>query len=415
MGKWMRMVLVLALVAGLFGCQQEKAEEKIFVKEIEAEATYDWMAGESPVPNKRMGVTRAGLNHSQFAVSPNGAYFIYRHSYILDQTPPSPWILYVDNGSDMVIKLCGRPDCSHETTDCNAYVEAAWMITYHQGYLYIVCDSTEPVGEEFEQRTKLVRMDPDGSNRGEVMDFLAFAKEHDGVRAEVVGIVDGYCLFSTYGWKESEGGERQEDYLETYMYKLDGSMEPKVADPQGMVLYDCGDVILTYDPQAQNGGTMGSYWDWDPETDSRTYLADHPGEPGWFGETEAYYFKDGAVMRLEYETGKEEVVIDTGLEGDYYALCLPDCLIVVEKEFGAISDRNLYFYNWAFELVDTVQIEYPENGFMTSDAIIAETVDRIILSDSYKNARPAYYIEKSELGTGNAVLHPYDLPELWED
>lgn len=410
------MAALLLMAALLAGCQKEEEEGTLRVMETEPAATYDWMAGESPVPNKRMGITRAGLNDMAHAVSPTGVYFLYRHNYIIDQTPPSPWILYVDDGSDMVIKLCGRPDCTHDTTDCNAYVEAAEMISYYEGHLYVVSDSTDVVGEELEHRSKLIQMDPDGSDRVEVIDFLEFAKENGGAKADVEMIVEGYCLFNTYGWGQTEDGQRVQDYQKTFLYKLDGSMEPKEVAPGGLPLYSCGDVLLCWKPnESKNGGENGSYWDWDLETGIMTYLTDHPGQPGWFGETEAYYFKGGAVWRLDYETGQEEIVIDTGLEGDHYAICLPDCLIVVEDAVMQISDKNLYFYNWAFELVDTVQIEYPDEGFMLSQAVIAETAERIILSDSHKNERPSYYIDKSELGTGDVELHPFELPELWED
>ena len=31
------------------------------------------------------------------------------------------WLLYSEHGSDSVIKLCGRPDCQHNNSDCNAF------------------------------------------------------------------------------------------------------------------------------------------------------------------------------------------------------------------------------------------------------------------------------------------------------
>ena len=187
--------------------------------------------------------------------------------------------------------------------------------------------------------------------------------------------------------------------------------QPEKLDAKGMIMYNCGDVILTYHPSAQNGGRFGSYWDWDPETDSLTYLADHPGEPGWFGEMEAYYFKDGAVRRLTYAAGKEEVVIQTDLQGDYYACCFPDCIVIVSNSVKDTSDKNLYIYNWDFEQVATVPFEY-SGTMLNSQAILGETADKILLTKSHVYPVPTHYIDKSELGSGNVQLHEFDLTAI---
>ena len=50
---------------------------------------HDLLAGESPVPNRRVGLDRQGLSSVD---SGTGTYFLYKPSWILDVTPPSPWI-----------------------------------------------------------------------------------------------------------------------------------------------------------------------------------------------------------------------------------------------------------------------------------------------------------------------------------
>ena len=241
----------------------------------------------------------------------------------------------------------------------------------------------------------------------------AFAREQGCAYATVNQIIDGYMMFSTCNWKEDGNGGMTGETQNTYLYKLDGTMEPKKLKSPGWILYNCGDVTLTYSPIAEHGGAFGSYWDWDAETDKMTFLTDHPGEPGWFGETEAYYFMDGAVHRLTYATGKDEVVIDTGLEGDYFAYCFPDCIVIVHSSIDAVADNNLYFYNWAFELVDTVPFDY-SGKHLFDDAILAETADRIILSNTNRFFVPTHYINKSELGTGNVTVHEFDLTSIQE-
>ena len=406
MKKLTAIIFMFALL--LAGCRQSQAQQSTAPIDQEPTAFYDWAAESSPIPVKRIGTLRAGLNNSTVtAVSPTGVYYLYKIMYIYGETPLSPVILYADNGSDTFIRLCGRPDCNHTTEDCNAYVKGGKMLSYYGGYLYVVTEADE--GSPMSKKSQLIRINPDGTDRVVVADFGEFAKEQGCDYAQCDMVTDGYCIFQTCKWVENPDKSMSGRAQATYYYKLDGSMEqPEKVDSKGMIMYTCADVILTYHPESENGGQYGSYWDWDPETDSLTFLTDHPGEPGWFGETEAYYFKDGAVRHLTYATGKEEVVIQTDLQGDYYACCFPDCIVVVSNSVKASSDKNLYIYNWDFEHIATVPFEF-SGKMLYGQAIIGETVDRILLTQSSIFPVPTHYIDKAELGSGNVQLHEFDL------
>ena len=309
--------------------------------------------------------------------------------------------MYVDHGSDRIINLCGRPDCTHTTTDCNSYIFDASSLCFYSGYLFLIS------GGGMAPQCILTRMDADGSNHVSVLDLNQFAKENGGDYAECVMMNDGVLLFSIFYDKETPSGQLEGTWLNYCIYKLDGSMEtPEVIDPgTGVIMYSCGDVLLTYRNDAKYGGEYGSYWNWDMETDTLTYLTDHPGQPGWFTETEGYYFKDGAICRLTYATQTEERMVETGLEGNYYAFSFPDCIVIGSRELSEDSDNHLYVYNWSYELVDTIEITYPHTG-RTHHLLIAETAERFILSDgSTDNAQ--YYINKSDLGTGDVKIHSF--------
>ena len=379
----------------------------------EKKIAYDWMAGESPVPNRRVGLRRQGLSSVD---SGTGTYFIYGPSWILDVTPPSPWILYMDHGSDTVIKLCGRPDCPHDTTDCNAFVEDGEFLSFYDGYLYIFsCPSvSSDNGRTWEYQCKLFRMDPDGFNRTEVYDFSAFAKEQgtDLVKCEIVS--EGYCIVSTNNYVLDDRNQTTSETQDYYAYRLDGSMEqPQKINPGGWNLYNCGDVLLTWDPVAAQGGEYGSYYDYDIATDTLTFLTDHPGTAGYYDETAGYYFKDGCLHRLSYATGTDEVLLKTDLTGKYNVSFFPDCFVLTDGEIDSEKpDMNLYIYNWAFELVDTLKYDFPCDVFMVSDLILGENPRHIILSNGATTPLPAYYIDKAELGTGDAQIHKYNMPDL---
>ena len=416
----MKKLIALVLIAMLLlsGCQTNGGQG-VVTDATDPTAVYDWMAGESPVIPERIGLKRAGVNNADFAIAPNGVYYIYK-SMVQSGPVSYSYVLYCDHGSDTVIKLCGRADCSHDNPDCNACIEEGNNIYYHEGYLYAVSGRGD-------DGCSLIRMDMDGSDRVQVFDMNQFVQDlgYDFARCDMID--SGECLFSAYEWMAVEAGPDEEAYtsssVETYRYALDGSMaEPQPIKSEGAHLYHCSDVFLTLRNGTQSGGYNGydmSLWHWDMETDTVTYLTDHPGIAGFYGKEAGYYFRDGAVIRLNYETRQEERLIETGLDGNYYVMCFPDCLVVADQSFKA-NDNNLYIYNWDYELVDTVALTYLNGSFFTDQALMAETEGRFILTDSISWA-PKYYIEKSELGTGNAKVHSFKLPDLtsefeyWED
>ena len=412
----MKKMIALVLIAMLLltGCGTNDLPEATTAP-TEAQPQYDWMAAESPIPVRRTGLLRAGLNSVPFDVTNDGLYYVSLPS----NASPNSYILYSDNGSDMIIKLCGRADCTHDTKDCNAYVGSyCYAISCWNGYLYAVIEESGNLGED---SLKLYRMNLDGSDRVVVLDLDQFALDNNLNFASYSLMTEGYLKFSIGHYEKQPDGSLQPESDEYYYFALDGSMaEPKILESEVGSLYSCGDVILSLG-DAQNGGTHGGYYDWHPETDTATFLCDHPGQPGWFGETEAYYFKNGGVYRLTYATGMEEKLFDTGLTGKYYAIILPDCIVVVSSDFEDLSDKNLYIYNWDYQLIDTIAITYPLMCFMVDMAIVAETAERIVLTNSTLGL-PMYYIEKAELGTGNAKIHAFQLPDMtnaereyWED
>ncbi len=416
MKKW----LVAAITMLLFfvtGCSNN-GEEHTRIDYTEPVLTYTWMAGESPVMAQRMGLKRAGTNNTDYAVAPNGVYFIYDPMLSGDIVNHPTYVLYSDYGSDTVIKLCGRADCDHNNPDCNAYIDEGNNISYYEGYIYAVTGMGGTMEGHDGVGCSLIRMDMDGSNRVTILDLDQFAQDlgHDFAQCDMID--SGECLFGVYEWTEIPAGLNEQAFsgerVKSFRYALDGSMEkPQPIESEGGPLYHCGDVFLTLMNGAQNGGYNGydfSYWDWDIETDTITYLTDHPGIAGFYGKEAGYYFRDGAVIRLNYETREEERIIETGLEGEYFAKFFPDCIVVASKEMGVDADNHVYIYNWNYELVDTVKL--PFYGIKYYNSLIAETAERLIFTTDSTYKVPKYYIEKSELGSGNAEVHAFKLPDL---
>lgn len=354
-------------------------------------STSDWGRGESPVPNRRMGLDRNFPEH--IANGENGIY-------LLDRS----FVYYLENGTDVLIPLCGRPDCTHNSADCNAYIDGS-EITYYNGFLYVFCGESDG---------KIVRMDPDGSNHVTMFDLTESVDKIGGDSIGSCMMTEGYCIFTVEKWIEVDDGDgsditqqHKKQWIGSFYCKIDGSDgEPKESsgkyeDITVSPLYSCGNIILAFANEPQNGGEYASYWQWHPETDTYTYLMDTPRYSGYYDDTAGYYHMDGAIRRYTIATGKEEVMAQTGLTGAYHVRAFPDCLVLFTS---SEEDYTLYVYNWAYELVEAVDVSVCKGKHMPS-VLIGETPDRFILSDAEFNY---YYINKSELGNGTAEVHPIE-------
>lgn len=366
--------------------------------DVEFTVEYDWMAGESPVPVHRIGLDRIDGANGNYAVSPSGVYCVATE-VLLEGT----YIYFAENGSNAFEKLCSRTDCAHDGKSCQAYVEQGGKVTYWNGHLYVLN------GDRSRAKCEVIRMDSDGSNRETILDLLAFAREQGGEFVTIEGMTEGYVLFQVSrqvpGEPDAHGAvTTKTEHLGRYMYALDGSMgEPKARNASG-VLYNCGECILCYSTEAKNGGEFGSLWHWEPETDTMEFLTDHPGTFGYFDEENGYYFRDGSLIRLNYQTGVEETLLETQLTGEYCAYLYPECIVIAST--GKESDHILYFYNWAFEPVDQVKLNFEILGMTDAMAIVGETAEYFILTDTVA-WQPVYYISKAELGTGTATVHTF--------
>ena len=372
----------------LSGCSAEPVKPQA----TEPVGDSSWIKGESPVPNRRMGLDRNFPEHT--ANGENGIY-------ILDRS----FIYYLENGTDVLIPLCGRPDCTHNSADCNAYIDGS-EITYYDGYLYVFCAGSDG---------KIVRMDPDGSNHVTVLDLMESVNKIGGERVSSGLVTEGYCFFSVSKMVEIDDGDGSDisqsfesRWIGAFYCKIDGSdEEPKEASAGHenlsiSPLYSCGNIILAFANEPQNGGEYASYWQWHPETDTYTYLMDTPRYSGYYDDTAGYYHMDGAIRRYTIATGKEEVMVQTGLTGAYHVRAFPDCLVLFTS---SEEDYTLYVYNWEYELVEAVDVSVCKGKHMPS-VLIGETADRFILSDAELNY---YYINKSELGKGTAEVHPIEV------
>lgn len=349
-------------------------------------ANGEWGKGESPVPDLRVGIDRGSMICT--ANGENGVYFM-----------SEDFIYYLDDGSDHLVPLCGRPDCTHKTADCNAYVFEGEQMTVYGDHLYVSS------GNRSTQKSELIRMDLDGSNHVTVLNLLDFAIKQGGNIAVCDLFTDKYALIEVRKLEETTTGTMTTAtyrFMALYYYAMDGSMdEPQLCKSKGM-LKNCGDTVLCLSDDYPEIAEL-CYCSWDPETDTMTYLMPQPGYAGYCDDEAAYYHKDGAVYKYTHATGTEEVMAETGLEGRYVLNAFPDCFVLGSGY--DVMDPDLYIYNWEFQLVDMIELPFASDN--VGSYLVSETEDRLIfVTEIGPDPLPAYYLSKSELGTGTAELHP---------
>ena len=386
-------MLILALLL-LAGCAAQDMPDA-----TEEQIQYDWMAGESPVPVQRTGIASQGIYSvsNGFECTEDGVYFM------LD-TYQGYYLFYGDHGSDTIIKLCGRPDCGHSDEECNAFFDRGCNICYYDGYLYTVQRMKSSFGDY-----EVIRMNPDGSDQVSVVDTRGVSQEYSGSTFHMLW--NG--MFTIALTRVMEDGSTRAD---SYYYRLDGSMDSLEPSTLGMPYDNDGENFLTF--STSEDGTSG-YAVWEPKTQEVKFLTEDFGI-GYYGVEAAYYILDGVIYRHVYKTDQEEALADTGLDGYKALYCYPDCLVVSDSlswdDYMAgqtLDTINLYFYNWNFDFLGQVELDYPRQDNYRN-VICGETPERIILTDS-SDLHPRYYVEKSDLGTGHIAIHEYNIPDLDAD
>lgn len=400
------LALLLAMALLLAGCMDNASdtpdlENSTPHPEGSPGPDYPWLADHSPIPEQRTGIKREGISgypHG-FECTDIGVYFIAG-----SPGNDGDWLYYGDHGSDTIIKLCGRPDCGHNGRDCNAYFQSACSIVCYGGYLYVAAGA-------FGAGTQLIRMNLDGTNRVAVLESTTIEGKPYGGEGSPT-LCNGMFFVSKY-YPGSEGGT-----WDHYYYKLDGSIEQLEPTLMGNIYGSDGDYLIV------SGGAGGDFekfggdgrYLWDPNNSEREplYLTDQMGL-GHYGAEDAYYIRDSVIYHLNYAEGQEEILLNTGLEGTGNLACFPDCFVVSIRPAGDDPEETvhttLHFYNWDFEHLGQVELEYTSMRITDYwNYIVGETAERIILTNSLTT--PRYYIEKSDFGTGHIEIHEYNMPDV---
>ncbi len=255
-------------------------------------------------------------------------------------------------------------------------------------------------------------MNLDGTERTVIYNTAEFMQANKFRNVLMPSIINGVLFFMPSTIKDGVTN------LNNAYYKFDVSMdEAKTKTMFNLFLFADGvNFIATI--YEEEGDTF-TYCLWDPNEgiikELFTTDLDHlsPYAYGYVGTNASYYVENGIIFEDSYTEGKKEL-INTGHKGDFQLACFPDCIVMYDKG-EPVFEKNtfLYFYDWDYNDLGSVKIDYPFDEGLVG-FVCGETPERIILTDN-DSGSPCYYINKSDLGTGNIEIHTFKLPDFGED
>lgn len=408
---------VLFLTVSLFwtlilsGCRADNS----YKQHVETVLQMSQTDLDSPISGIRTGVMRSGIvwSDKQFECTDDGVYYISHDMPCKYDNGESvidfiaSYVFFCPHDSDEMIKLCGRPDCTHDRAGCNAYFEEAVSgISYYNGYLYIPTRDTS--GDAI---LTLYRMNMDGSERIAVGSF-GDAAVYQGWQN--VYVIDGVFTYSLLRIDNQTGQE----VSDRFYYKLDGSMKEPVLSENlpPLVKQDHTALVMGADEK----GEMFEYvLGVDVRNDACEFLFDKTAYQGGYWESEAgYILKNQKIMKVHYSDGMEEKLFDIGTDGNYTARFFPDCIMLIElltEEEQNQRSPELRFYSWDGEYYGNLMFDVPYKQMVSIEALVGgESKNRILLTTTNNGhmTLPEYYIDKSEFETGDIKLHRFQYPDL---
>ena len=341
----------------------------------------DWEGIE--ISGYREGRMRPGINGigKTYDCNDDRVYFLLKHK-------DGALLCYGTHDSDLLLPLCQNTYCSHIQNFCQAKFDSLGSVCCYDEHVYVSAGSS------------LYRLNPDGTDRELVIDVMADVDGYAGI--ENPRLWNGVFSF------EYIPQQAAEESVPAY-YLLDGNMNKPQLMPPAVPLYNDGNTFLVYS-QAEGGCVLCS---WNPYSNSLKPLKNlsTPAllQVGCWGSHARFYLRDQAVYKGDYETGNEELVLDTGLQGDLKLFCFPDCLLLCQDEELGITIR---IFDWNQRALGSVTL--PNDVSLDPAQIICgESRDRIYLA-FYEVGKPDAYLDKYDFGKEKVSIHwlQYHLPEM---
>lgn len=366
MKKFISCLLALTFCLTLFGCKDKNADlPKPNVTGDNTILGSDFQ--------KDMSQSKA-FHIDTMCKNENGYFFSYADGNVY----------YLDKTSGASTVLCGKPECSHTDTTCNANVLPRFL-TYYNGKLYWVHhDYVEENGGIVDYGERLHSMELDGTNHTVVQD-LDFTPGSDTNTYEtkpilhrgVVYFCYSGCLYAValgddienavylYGEKITDDGSHIINPNEMY-YELwaDGDMIYFMAKNVKQTGGTYKDTLYSYDPQTEK---LTKVWEVPNKSEVGTWDTTGVSVSSWYisGGYLYYYLSGNNLWYADLSTGKNVKLADVDLSAGS-AIFSAENIVIMNKEvwgyqFGGGSaltgGDTLYVYNYNGELVKEISLQ----------------------------------------------------------
>ena len=350
-------------------------------------------------------------------------------------------IVYVsDKAYKSFMPLCARPDCRHNSPDCNAYIGSGSMLLYGSWFYYLPVEEL-PAGEAVE--AELWRMRLDGTEHEKVCVLPMPDVDRSVYRILLYAAISGkHIVYRTHCVKiELETGDATT--YESHMYSLDLESMEVTELIKGLTAEES---FLSANLLAGRGDKL--YAQIKPlESDPPYRIAEIDLTDGsyrilWNGSHELRLYNRGVclsgdtlqIIDVDYETNTktlykidintcEIAVCGTGIAGQSVWDTIDGASGYFYAALGPTLDdpgqRGVYICDMDMNVIDFVPAsDKPKGakgqliiGYITEDYIFGlEPVGNYggIYSYAYFNGVPRWYLEKADIGTGNLMWRRWE-------
>lgn len=296
-------------------------------------------------------------------------------------------IYYMDKSTGEATVLCGKPDCSHEVEDCNAFANGDFL-TYYNGKLYWSSrDYVQENGSVVDYGERVHCMDLDGTNHS-VIQKLDFTPGGDtsGIITQPI-IHRGSVYFAYSGLLYTVPiGDDIENAVQIYGEEIidNGSMIANTNElwyelwADGDLVYFMAknvkqsdgtykDTLFCYDPQTQN---LEKVWQVPDKSEVGSWDTTGVSVTQWYISNGYIYFylSGNDVWATELSSGKTEKVVDLDISGgvasfsDEYIVILRKEVMSQSMDFitgGSVKSAGdvLFVYGYDGELVQEISLD----------------------------------------------------------
>jgi hypothetical protein len=379
--KKISILLIILLIAGcLASCNKSSPSESNPINTGNESSSIGKLNTDSLKPESYYTSFKQGITIGKYLETPYGTYYCSFDGYLY----------YSEKGNTKYIRLCNKPDCNHNSKDCNSYIGTT-PIGYYDSKIY------------YKVWNNIYCMDMDGSNHKTVKTLYEgydnnFGIFHDGYYYYI--ITKGGCL-----------GAIGNDDNNFYRVKVDDDSKPEIVLTNDAILkislfmIDEDNIYII--AKIPDNSKFVSLYSYSTISKSWSELSDA------FGGPSAYYIIDDTGYCYINNKGFYEIDIDTKQmkqmkalefenEGICSALYCSDYIYLIHYTSDPCDFLNqiLYIYDWDYNLIDSVEFDkvYGVGGFVGD-------VDGYIIFTSNFHEKPDYYIDKSEIGTGSLMFH----------